>query len=87
MLISLRLNTVISLRLNTVCYELQLREYTASIIQEDGTDKDEVVNEATNLLKVESDFPCDMLIICLLLLCTCNAFASVLSVLSVLSLC
>lgn len=32
--------------------EFMLREYTASIIQEDGTDKDEVVNEAVNLLKL-----------------------------------
>lgn len=27
-----------------------LREYTATIVQEDGTDKDEIVNEATNIL-------------------------------------
>jgi len=34
--------------------DFMLREYTASIVQEDGTDKDELVNEATNLLKLMS---------------------------------
>jgi hypothetical protein len=34
--------------------DFMLREYTATIAQEDGTDKEETVNEATNLIKLMS---------------------------------